>query len=112
MAYLEDYNQIITDGGYKIITNARIRQYISHNNLLIVRTGVKVGDSEFIKAATESTVYCYDDYGRLLWEWSDNEIADIRIIKGKLILYNPSGLGYTFEVDEKTGKKLKINTIR
>lgn len=111
MAYLEDYNQIVTDGGYKITTNARIRQYLSYNDLLIVRTGAKSGDLEFKKSASDSNVFCYDDYGRLLWKWNDNEIADIRITKGKLVLYNPSGLGYAFVVDEKTGNKLKIDTI-
>ncbi|MCP4460419.1 MAG: hypothetical protein GY816_20715 [Cytophagales bacterium] len=108
MAYLEDYNQIKTDAGYLIQTPERIRQYLEIVDFIIVRTGAKSSDPEYNKLP-ESNVFCYDRFGKLIWDWEDREIATIKIKNGKLVLFNPSMYGYEFFVDVKTGQKQHVN---
>ena len=110
MAYLEEYNKIVTDGGYTITLPERIRQYVVLGDHLVVRVASKEGDAEFNDKS--GGVFCYDSYGKLLWSWIDQNIFDIRVKNNTLLFYNPNGLGYQYEIDVKTGGKKKINIVK
>lgn len=111
MAYIEDYNQIKTDAGYLIYTPERIRQYLEIDDFIVIRTGAKSSDPGH-QNLPKSNVFCYDRFGKLLWDWEDREIANIKIKNGKLVLFNPSSYGYEFIVDVKTGRKQQVNIIK
>jgi hypothetical protein len=110
MAYLEDYNQMISNGGYLITTESRIRQYLEIKKMLIIRTQPKKGDSEF--SARKGCVFCYDEYGEMIWEFKEEGISEINVKDNKLFIYVSSSLGYEYEIDYKNGNKLKINIVK
>lgn len=110
MAHLEDYNQMTTKGGYLITTESRIRQYVEINSLLIVRTQPKKGDVDYLIKKGE--IICYDEYGEKKWLFDEEEISEISLRDNKLFFYNPSSMGYEYEIDYKSGIKLKTNIIK
>lgn len=107
MAYLIDYNKINTVSGYQINTPARIRQYLEFKGKLIINVAASNTDIEYNKLEG-GNVFCYDEYGKKIWQSKSKNVAEIFIENNQLYFYDTSSIGYNCSIDLETGEIKKI----